>query len=97
VHIRVARTLAWAVVVLAVVGFRAAAQDPLDITKAPRITVAEFKKLFDARDVVVIDVRSEETFKAGHIPGALSIPADQVAARAGQLKSEKRLIVTYCA
>jgi rhodanese-related sulfurtransferase len=76
---------------------RAGAQDQLDITKAPRITLAEFKKLFDGRDVVVIDVRDEATFKHGHIPGALSIPVDQVSARGDQFKGETKTIVTYCA
>jgi rhodanese-related sulfurtransferase len=89
--------VAWAVAVLAVVAIRAAAQEQLDITKAPRITLAEFKKLFDAGDVVVIDVRDEATFKHGHIPGALSIPVDQVPARGDRFKGETKPIVTYCA
>jgi rhodanese-related sulfurtransferase len=72
------------------------AQEP-DLSTAPRITVAELKKLWDAREVVVVDVRDHEAFRSGHIPGAVSIPLDQVVAQAGRLETETKPIVTYCA
>jgi predicted sulfurtransferase len=96
VRTRIVRTVALAVIALGVFALRAAAQEP-DLSTAPRITVAEFKKLVDGHDVVVVDVRDAASFKAGHIPGALSIPLEQVAARAEQLKAENKPIVTYCA
>ncbi len=93
---RIVRTVALAVIALGVFALRAAAQE-MDLSAAPRITLAEFKKLHDAHDVVVVDVRDAAAFKAGHIPGALSIPLDQVTARVEQLKAENKPIVTYCA
>jgi 3-mercaptopyruvate sulfurtransferase SseA len=96
VRIRMIRTVAWAAIAVGVFALCAAAQET-DLSKAPRITLAEFKKLFDAHDVVVVDVRDEASFRAGHIPGALSIPLDQLAAKTDQLKAEKKPIVTYCA
>lgn len=93
---RIVRSVALAVIALGVFVLRAAAQE-MDLSTAPRITLAEFKKLHDAHDVVVVDVRDAAAFKAGHIPGALSIPLDQVTARVEQLKAENKPIVTYCA
>jgi 3-mercaptopyruvate sulfurtransferase SseA len=96
VHRHLLRTIASVAIVFGVFALRAAAQET-DLSKAPRITVAEFKKLLDAHDVVVVDVRDETSFKNGHIPGALLIPLDQLAAKAPQLKAETKTIVTYCA
>lgn len=63
---------------------------------ARRISLAEFKKLHDAGDVVVIDVRGADAYRRGHVPGALSVPLDTVAARATEWKTATRPIVTYC-
>jgi len=63
---------------------------------ARRISLAEFKKLHDAGDVVVIDVRGADAYRRGHIPGALSVPLDTVAAKAAEWKTATRPIVTYC-
>ncbi|MEV0671142.1 metalloregulator ArsR/SmtB family transcription factor [Mycobacterium sp. NPDC050441] len=48
----------------------------------------------DAR-VVVLDVRPDEEFLAGHIPGAVSIPVDQLAARITELPTDADIVV-YC-
>jgi len=45
--------------------------------------------------VVVLDVRPSEEYKAGHIPGALSIPVADLKARIKEL-SKRREIVAYC-
>ena len=67
----------------------------------PRITLVELKKLQAEGRVTVVDVRDPESFRAGHIPGALSIPLEQFVegdARAAlaKLKNAKKPIVTYC-
>lgn len=46
-------------------------------------------------DVVVLDVRPAEEYAAGHIPGARSVPIDQLPARVGELP-EGTDIVVYC-
>jgi rhodanese-related sulfurtransferase len=61
-----------------------------------RVSFEEFKKLYDRGEVLVVDVRSAESYQAGHIPGAISVPLDAVEARIPELKKEKRAIVTYC-
>jgi rhodanese-related sulfurtransferase/DNA-binding transcriptional ArsR family regulator len=45
--------------------------------------------------VVVIDVRPEEEYLAGHIPGALSVPVDSLEAALQVLPKDKE-IVAYC-
>ncbi|MFI6010926.1 ArsR/SmtB family transcription factor [Streptomyces sp. NPDC051243] len=48
-----------------------------------------------AGEVVVLDVRPAEEYTAGHIPGALSIPVDQLADRIAELPAEAE-VVAYC-
>lgn len=38
------------------------------------ITVGEMKKLQAKENVQLVDVRDAETYKKGHIPGAISVP-----------------------
>jgi rhodanese-related sulfurtransferase len=45
--------------------------------------------------VVVLDVRPEEEYRAGHIPGALSVPVDALEAALQTLSKDKE-IVAYC-
>ena len=55
------------------------------------------KKLMAANNVVILDVRSAESYAAGHIPGALSLPEDTITqAVAGKLKKMGKPIATYC-
>lgn len=48
-----------------------------------------------AGSVVVLDVRPAEEFRAGHIPGAVSVPVAELARRMGELPAGKK-IVAYC-
>ena len=45
--------------------------------------------------VTVLDVRPAEEFEAGHIPGAVSIPIDELEERLGELP-KGREVVAYC-
>lgn len=46
-------------------------------------------------EVTVLDVRPSEEYRAGHIPGALSIPVSELKTRLKEL-SKTREIVAYC-
>jgi rhodanese-related sulfurtransferase len=46
-------------------------------------------------EVTVLDVRPPEEYRAGHIPGALSIPVGELKARLKELR-KNREIVAYC-
>jgi rhodanese-related sulfurtransferase len=57
----------------------------------------ELKTRIDRGDVTVIDARSEQAFAEGHLPSALSLPADKVAERAAEILPDKsRTVVAYC-
>jgi rhodanese-related sulfurtransferase/DNA-binding transcriptional ArsR family regulator len=59
------------------------------------ISRAELVKRVSRGDVVILDVRPAEEFSAGHIPGALSVPLDQLDAALSRLPKRAR-IVAYC-
>ncbi|QDE68740.1 ArsR family transcriptional regulator [Myxococcus xanthus] len=48
-----------------------------------------------AGDVTVLDVRPVEEYRAGHIPGAISIPVSELKARLDELP-KGREVVAYC-
>jgi predicted sulfurtransferase len=62
---------------------------------ARRITPAELKDELAKNDVVIIDVRGEAAYKAGHIKGSRLIPAQEILAHVNELPRDK-MIVTYC-
>lgn len=49
-----------------------------------------------AQGALLLDVRTPEEFVCGHIPGALNVPVDQVAARISDLGPKDRPVVIYC-
>ncbi len=66
---------------------------------AAEISPAELRarSAADAAAIVILDVRTAEEFAAGHVPGAINIPVDQVKARLAELEPSKdKTIVTYC-
>jgi rhodanese-related sulfurtransferase/DNA-binding transcriptional ArsR family regulator len=48
-----------------------------------------------AGDIVVLDVRPAQEYLAGHIPGALSIPVQELAGRINELPEDTEIVV-YC-
>ncbi len=46
-------------------------------------------------EVTILDVRPAEEFRAGHIPGAVSIPVDELKARLKELPGDRE-VVAYC-
>jgi predicted sulfurtransferase len=68
-----------------------------DLALAPRISLPEFKALLARGNVLVLDVRDVDSYKAGHIPGAVLLPLADIDQHADKLRAEKRPIVTYCA
>jgi 3-mercaptopyruvate sulfurtransferase SseA len=68
-----------------------------DGAAVPRVKLADVKKDLDLSRVVVIDVRSAESYRNGHIPGALNVPVSSVAEHVARLKAARKPIVAYCA
>ena len=49
------------------------------------------------KDLVLLDVRTPEEFAAGHIPGAINIPHDQLPNRLAEIAGAKEKdVVVYC-
>ena len=50
------------------------------------------------KDVIIIDVRSRQEYKSGHIPGSKSIPVNEVASRVNELEKYKdNSVIVHCA
>lgn len=71
---------------------------PTTATGADRTSLADFEGLYAKRSVLVVDVRSADSFRAGHIPTAINVPIDEVERRASELidRAGSLAIVTYC-
>ena len=63
-----------------------------------QITQAEAKATIDSdEEYVILDVRTEEEYAAGHIEGAVLIPDFEIADRAeAELPDKDMLILVYC-
>lgn len=59
----------------------------------PRIAPTEAHELTEKGKAIIVDVRSESSYRISHIQGALWMP--DVAARLKELPRE-RMIITYC-
>jgi rhodanese-related sulfurtransferase/DNA-binding transcriptional ArsR family regulator len=66
-----------------------------DDTDVEAIDRDELRRRAVAGDVIVVDVRPTLEYEAGHIPGARSIPLDELDARLGELPVDME-IVAYC-
>lgn len=60
-----------------------------------RITPADARQAFESGKAIIIDVRDEASFKAGHVKGARWIPVNEIESRIKELPREK-MIITYC-
>jgi rhodanese-related sulfurtransferase/DNA-binding transcriptional ArsR family regulator len=58
------------------------------------VTREQLLRLTRRRNVTVLDVRPHEEYAAGHIPGAISIPLDELADRLSELPDGH--IIAYC-
>jgi rhodanese-related sulfurtransferase/DNA-binding HxlR family transcriptional regulator len=60
-----------------------------------QVTAAELEQRVERGDVVVLDVRPEPEYRAGHIAGARSVPLTQLESIVSELPRRKE-IVAYC-
>jgi rhodanese-related sulfurtransferase len=60
-----------------------------------RISINDLQGRMSRDEVLLLDVRPEVEFQAGHLPGAVSIPLDELEQRLDELPTGK-LIVAYC-
>ena len=71
-----------------------AAGAPID-EDVPRASLADAKAAFDTGTAIFVDVRGEPYYSQSHIPGALSIPLNELPERLDEL-DRSAWIITYC-
>jgi len=83
----------WLATLLAIAAFAASAADVARI--APRTLVERLA--WGDRSLVVLDVRTPEEYRQGHVAGARNIPHTELAARIAELEDARDAdIVVYC-
>ena len=62
------------------------------------ITAEEAKQIMDSEEgYIILDVREQDEYDAGHIPGAILIPYTQIKEKANEMLTDKdQLILVYC-
>ena len=67
------------------------------VAEYSKISAAEAKALMDAGNVIVLDVRSQEEFDAGHIAGAIRLASGEFPDKlASVLPDKDAVILVYC-
>jgi phage shock protein E len=72
----------------------AAAASEGELNLAQTVDVQTVANVMDRDDVVLIDVREQVEYDAGHIPGVTLIPLGQVASRMSEIPTDKTVIIT---
>lgn len=62
---------------------------------ARRITPAEARTALDKGEAIIVDVRGQSSYEAGHVKDARLIPYSDVVARIDEFPRDK-MIITYC-
>ena len=62
------------------------------------ITAEEAKQIMDSEEgYIILDVRTQEEYDEGHIPGAIVISHEKIADKAEEVLTDKgQLILVYC-
>ena len=62
------------------------------------ITAEEAKQIMDSEEgYIILDVRTQEEYDQGHIPGAILIPDTEINAKAEEVLTDKeQLLLVYC-
>ncbi len=62
------------------------------------ISTEEAKDIIDSEEnYIILDVRTEEEYKEGHIPGAINLPNEEVSIETtNNLTDKEQLILVYC-
>jgi len=91
----------WIIAVILLLGcvcFAACAEQEAKEEAYMNITAHEAKEIMDNQTgYVILDVRTQEEYDSGHIPGAILIPDYEISTRAeAELPDKDQLILVYC-
>jgi rhodanese-related sulfurtransferase len=63
----------------------------------PEISREELRRRLHTPSLTVVDVLHPESYAAGHLPGALNLPPEQIATRAREILPDRKAeIAVYC-
>ena len=57
----------------------------------------DIEKLIKEDNCTIIDVRTQEEYNYGNVPGSINIPLDEITSRMDEIKAFKKPIVLCCA
>lgn len=70
--------------------------DPEEATYK-KISAEDAKKIIDSEDVIILDVRTPEEYKEGHIENAVLLPVNDIKDKASEVLTNKDAkILVYC-
>ena len=63
-----------------------------------QITQEEAKEMMDTQEVLILDVREQDEYDSGHIPGAMLLPAGTIdeATAADVIPEKDSTVLVYC-
>ena len=62
-----------------------------------KISAAEAKEMMDQSEVTIVDVRTLQEYKEGHVPGAVNIPNEEILDTEPELLNDKdATLLVYC-
>ena len=63
-----------------------------------QITQEEAKEMMDSQEVIILDVREQDEYDSGHIPGAMLLPAGTIdeATAADAIPEKDSTVLVYC-
>jgi phage shock protein E len=73
-----------------------AKQDKASVSVSPGVVDGATARKLVAAGVKVVDVRTPAEFQAGHVPGALNIPYDEMECRYADLGPSSTPLLVYC-
>ena len=70
----------------------AEAEKPAVLDLAVNVDPAAVEELYQRDDVIILDVREDHEYAAGHIPGATLVPLGQIPNRLEEIPTDKTVI-----
>ena len=70
----------------------AEAEEPVVLDLALNVDPAAVEELYQRDDVIILDVREDHEYDAGHIPGATLVPLGQIPNRLEEIPTDKTVI-----
>ncbi|HET8724028.1 MAG TPA: rhodanese-like domain-containing protein [Anaeromyxobacteraceae bacterium] len=73
-----------------------AAAEAAAVDVKPGVVSGATARTLAAAGAKVVDVRTPEEFAAGHVPGAVNVPYDELPRRAAEIGPPSTAVVLYC-